>query len=412
MPARHIKALAAVALSLCFAHAAAADNSGREWRQVFLDGPIEATLPDGSTRVLDPSCSGGPKMTADGIQPADTQYSFFIRAGNPNKLLVAFDGGGACWDAFTCIASPLGGASTYTQEIAATPGRLEAGGGLFARDNPDNPFKEYTQVFIPYCSGDIHWGSADTNYVLPTQAGSLPWTIRHRGTDNFLAVLDWLQKNAKREYRVDLKRVKDVTVTGASAGGYGSMLGYAYVAEMTPGAHHNLVSDAAIGVINQAFFDAALYNPTGDTSWNIGPNLPASVPGFGPLLETAASNPASLVPMAFAALHDWKPDARYASLTTNLDVVQVAFYALMKGELQPTQATAMEWYGGMQSSVNATASLPNYRFFIEAGTSHTFIGDDQLTYEPGVHGVSVAEWVRAMVKPGNRPWDNLDAGAP
>ncbi len=408
-----IALLTTLVAGLALATTAQADRSG--WRQIFLNGPIETKLADGSTRTLDPSCSTGPTRAPDGsIVPANPQYSFFIREGNPNKLLVALDGGGACWDAFTCLGSPLAGSSTYAQAVDENPARLGNGEGLFDRRNPENPFKEYTQVFVPYCSGDVHWGSKDTTYTLPTPAGPLPWTIRHRGTDNFLAVIDWLRKNGRREYRVDLGRVQDVTVTGASAGGYGAMIAYAHVAELTPRARHNLLADASIGVLTQSVFDKAIYNPASpdSVSWGVQDSLPPWVPGFALLLPTASVNPNLLVPLAFQSLSAWKPDAHYGSLTTHLDLTQVFFYALMKGELSPSPATAAEWYFGMKGITSATASLPNYRYFIDAGTTHTFIGNDALTYGVGVNGVSVAEWIRAMIKPGNRQWENLDAGPP
>ena len=71
-----------------------------------------------------------------------------------------------------------------------------------------------------------------------------------------------------------------------------------------------------------------------------------------------------------------------------------------------------EWYFTMAALTGQTAALPNYRFFIEDGTFHTFIFSDDQFYQSGANGVSVADWISAMIKPGNRPWDNLDAGAP
>ena len=36
--------------------------------------------------------------------------------------------------------------------------------GIFNLDNPANPFADYTVVFAPYCSGDVHIGASDTVY--------------------------------------------------------------------------------------------------------------------------------------------------------------------------------------------------------------------------------------------------------
>ncbi|TVQ72828.1 MAG: hypothetical protein EA372_06700, partial [Chromatiaceae bacterium] len=59
-----------------------------------------------------------------------------------------------------------------------------------------------------------------------------------------------------------------------------------------------------------------------------------------------------------------------------------------------------------------TASVPNYRFFIEDGSFHTFLASDEHFYAVGALGISLRDWINAMIKPGNRAWDNLDAGKP
>jgi hypothetical protein len=115
---------------------------------------------------------------------------FFVQRGNTNKLLFGLDGGGACWDAATCVGSPLTGSSTYTVSLNGLPGTIAGAEGIFNTRNRKNPFRNYTKIFIPCCSADIHWGSKDTTYVLnPGQENELPWTIRHRGSDNFTTAL-------------------------------------------------------------------------------------------------------------------------------------------------------------------------------------------------------------------------------
>lgn len=413
---RHIcKAFASAAVAtLALVLAPLTGHAGQGWDQIFLNGPIQATLPDGSQRTVNPSCSAGPVATPAGPRPADPQFSFFVRKGNPNKVILALDGGGACWNALTCIGTPLANQSTYSQTVNETPAALDQAGGLFDSSNTQNPYHEYTKVFVPYCTADVHWGSKDTTYVLPLGPGvNLPWTIRHRGAENLIAVLDWLSRNGRR-YQLDFSRTHDVTVTGASAGGYGAMIAFAYFAEMTPRARHNLVSDAAIGALTQSFYQTAFFNSgaPGSEAWGVAPNLPPWVPGFAAILPAGEAAPNSLVPMAFERLWAYKPAARFASLTTNFDLTQIFFYAAMKGLAAPDAATAFEWYLLMKGITAATAAIPNYRFFIDDGSFHTFIGSDAATYGVGPNGISVADWIRNMIKPGNRVWDSLDAGPP
>jgi hypothetical protein len=382
------------------------------WKQVFLNGPTDVTLADGSIITVDPSCSGGPVMTPAGPVPGNTQYSFFIQSGNPEKLLVAFDGGGACWDQTTCIGSVLAGQPTYSRIVDETPESLAQGAGLLDDGNPKNPFKEYTKVFVPYCTADVHWGSRDTTYILPLGPGvSLPWTIRHRGSQNMIAVLNWLQQR-HRMSNVDLRRVHDLTVIGLSAGAYGTLNGFGFLAEATPRARHNLVADAGIGVLTQSFFNRAIFNGAGTASWGVQNNLPSWVPGFSTLLVTASANPNILVPLAFQSVALWKPQDHFASITAELDGTQIFFYSVMTGNFAPGPTEALAWYIGMKGITSATAALPNYRYFIEEGTFHTFLGSDEHTYGVGANGISVAAWIRNMIKPGNRTWENLEPPPP
>jgi len=119
-----------------------------------------------------------------------------------------------------------------------------------------------------------------------------------------------------------------------------------------------------------------------------------------------------LMPLAFQSVAMWKPQDRFASITAELDATQIFFYSVMKGNFSPGLAEAVEWYSGMKAITAATASLPNYRYFIEEGGFHTFLGSDEHTYGVGANGISVAEWMRNMIKPGNRYWENLEAPPP
>ena len=388
-----------------------------EWTQIPLDGPINYELPDGDIRVLDPSCSAGPELTADGgLQPTDPQYSFLVQLGDPRRLLIVMDGGGACWDAVTCLGTPLLGASTYSQIVDETPASAEAAGGFFNTDRADNPYLDYTKVFVPYCSGDVHWGSRDTVYSfpLPGQA-ELEWTIRHRGTDNFLAVLHWLRTEGALQ-GLDLASVGNLTVSGASAGAYGAMVAFPYMAELAPNARLRLIADAGVGVINESFYKTALYDPGSPTSanWNVAASLPTFMGLDEALLATYAEQPLFLVPAWFVELARYRPRARLSMVTSNLDSTQISFYALMEvlgGRQTDLDRLPIEWYAKMQLITNTTEALPNYRSFVEGGTYHTIIGDDQY-YEVGESGVSLRDWNAAMISVGTAGWDNVDVGSP
>ena len=388
-----------------------------DWVQIPLNGPVAYALPDGSIRTLNPSCSNGPtRSDAGDITPADPQYSFLLQPGNPRQLVIMLDGGGACWDALTCLGSPLLGASSYTQSVDETPADADQAGGILDRDNPANPYLQYTKVFIPYCSGDVHWGSRDTPYSL--HLPGLPrlddWVIRHRGTDNFLAVLQWLRTTGSQY--LDLAQVRNVTVAGASAGAYGAAVAFPYVAELVPHARLHVIADAGIGVIDERFYKTAIYDPAQPDAahWGVVDSLPTFMGLDESFLAAFAEQPLDLVPAWFAELARYKPRARLAMLTSNLDTTQIGFYTVMELEagapLDPA-ALALGWYLKMQGITNATEGLRNYRSFIEGGTYHTIVASERY-YEAGQSGVSVRDWNAAMITPGTEGWDNIDVGSP
>ncbi|MEE4278154.1 MAG: pectin acetylesterase-family hydrolase [Halieaceae bacterium] len=398
----------------------------------MAEKPMEVVLPDGSARLVEPSCSGSPREGS--LEPTSRDFKFFVQPGNPNRILFFLDGGGACWDATTCVTLPFVGQSIHQEAINETAEALDSAGGVFDEDNPDNPYANYTKVFVPYCTGDIHWGSKDTTYtaVLPL-VGETEWTIHHRGVDNLLATLHLLNTEVMKNRRkplVDFASAKDITVTGSSAGGYGATLAYPYIAEFAPDARRlNLISDAAVGVLTEGFFQSVIYNTEmpGSSSWAIAENLPPWVPAFASpdsflqaVANTAQPTPlpgtnvvTGFQPALFQALSNYRPDARLSSITTNADIVQVQFFGatLPPGALTNLQTIGL-WYQVAAEMLSVTAELvPNYEYLLDNGTCHTFLSDGSCSlFDMGATGVSAADWITQMIKPGNRGWRTRDAG--
>jgi hypothetical protein len=73
--------------------------------------------------------------------------------GDRDKVLIYFQGGGACWDR----------ASTES-ELCFTSIDTQGENGVFKRNDPENKFSNYTIVHILYCSGDLHSGNVTRPY--------------------------------------------------------------------------------------------------------------------------------------------------------------------------------------------------------------------------------------------------------
>jgi hypothetical protein len=148
----------------------------------------------------DPGYDSG--VRADGpVCVAGTPYSVFTRQGDPKKLLIFMQGGGACWQGFyNC--NILGEAQSPPEE-GPFP-------GVFDPTAPQNPFADYSVVYMPYCDGSTFGGDNDVN----DPAFPFNRTRYHRGLRNASAGMD-----VAREMFPDAKQI---TVMGHSAGGVGA----------------------------------------------------------------------------------------------------------------------------------------------------------------------------------------------
>ena len=125
---------------------------------VYKDGfesPIVATA-DQWTWVPFPDAFCGDGSTVGiGINPSSTG----------TRLLIYLEGGGACYDELTCytLQTAANFTSGYSEAAfnaeAADTGYLAKPGGFFDRTSANNPFKDYSFVYVPYCTGDVHAGN-------------------------------------------------------------------------------------------------------------------------------------------------------------------------------------------------------------------------------------------------------------
>ena len=87
-----------------------------------------------------------------------TPYEFYVHEGDPRRIAIYFQGGGGCWNSRNC---GLDGQKTF--ENAVDDGdrpwvNKAAAGGILDAANPANPLREFTIVYAPYCTADVHLG--------------------------------------------------------------------------------------------------------------------------------------------------------------------------------------------------------------------------------------------------------------
>lgn len=317
--------LAACALMACDdgdpAATPAADAAVGDAISVDAAADMGAALPDppaaGTWIEISP---GGDTVCSRG-----TPYSFYVRGGAPDRVIVDFQGGGACWNDFTCSVAD----SLFSDRVAGLDAFLsfadQASGSLF---DPAGPFGDWTIVHVPYCTGDIHWGDAQVEY-------SNENTINHRGYVNARAALDWVESH----YAMPEK----VFVSGCSAGAYGAILHSAYLANHYTDSQVTVLADSGAGIITDSFLNDSLPN------WNAQANLPTFVPG----LDVAITD--LTLPDLYINIARHFPQHRFAQTATAYDADQIFFYGAMGGNRHAWPPAFRMSLAGIEAAVPTSA---------------------------------------------------------
>ncbi|OQW60648.1 MAG: hypothetical protein A4S17_10210 [Proteobacteria bacterium HN_bin10] len=358
-----LAALAALTLSGAANAADAPAETASEWRQVT---PQAIRI---GGREFTPTCS-----QARGADPA---YRFWFRRGASDGLVIFFDGGGACWDDVTCAIPRLRHAARdddgfYKAELidSDNPNRFS---GIFDLGNPRNPVRDWSFVYVPYCTGDVHSGSNTAHYTDPDTGEA--YTIEHRGADNFRAVLRWMKDSLAEPERL--------LVAGSSAGAYGAATHYTRIRQAYPDARTMMFGDAGQGVTTQAFLDQR------ERSWRF-----AAPRGLLP--RNAAITPDTDLVALLAARF---PEDRFAQYTTTHDITQSSFYALMGAE-----NACATWTNAMTEALHRRQGAGNFRSYVAAGETHSILRTPRFYTERSA-GAPLAEWLAAMLA-GAPAWRN------
>lgn len=350
-------------------------NVSSEWTMVTPDASV-----DYQGKTLEPTCGNG------------TPWVFFVKRGTVNKTLMYYQGGGACWNYLTC--------SLPTHKTSTGPGDNPANfqSGFADFDNPENPFKDWNAVFVPYCTGDVHWGDRVVEY---RGGGARSVTIRHKGFTNAQVAEKWA-----REHFVNPDQV---FVTGSSAGSYGAVVNSLPLQEYVwPSTDFAVVGDGGNGVITQEFLENDL------AKWGIEDNLPAWIPGLNvPLTELSADD-------LWTESALFYPHNRYATYATAYDGGaggQIGFYNIMLNPSNPLAwnnwwPPACEWNSIMRMLNDATrAQADNFRFYIGSGSRHTMWGNNKVYTDTTGNVPTVKDWLVAMLEE-TPDWVDVDSDDP
>lgn len=349
-----------------------------------------------------------------------SQAGIAYNSGSTDELMIFLQGGGACWNNGTCHPSlfrwgpvcnygsdsicawddsggtkplavnvehpdpfPADGGGQWTSDLGSVQSSL-----LFTR-RIENPLKNATYVYVPYCTGDLHAGDATRTYHKKAQLFDTPVAVTHHfaGATNMDAYLAYL--------RTRHPSVRVIYLTGLSGGGYGASLNVARVRAVFPEAKVHLLADSA-PMLQTNFF------PTWSAEWNL--QLPA-----------ACADCDAGFPQIIQHQIDADPSARVALLSFSQDPVITRFFysgGSTNSWLNPPFGTYTTNLVMLESQYESTS---NARYFRLAGQEHVMMQKYGVVQSDGGisapasspdGGTHLKAWIDAWAT-GTGAWDNL-----
>jgi len=330
-----------------------------EWTQIVLDNEKWGSM-----------CGDG------------SDYAIHIRPapqGEPlDNVIVALQGGGVCLFEDDCRG-----------RLQSSPGLFNAqddtplGAGLVS-DDPDNPFANWTKVYLPYCNQDVFIGGG----VVETLGDiSLPryGTINMRAGMRLARDIIWryMDEAGDTGFRPD----ELVALFGGfSAGGYGALYNYHWVLDDLQWPRTAAFPDAGGALDNGSV---------------------AGIRSLGPLKIPAWGTRNYLPPYCFAGDCAIGP-VNYAALSPRLKQVPEQQYLILSNQKDRTQqgdaffTDEAQWIDAMRKAYCDTKDLPGIQWYLTSesiNSTHVVSIRDEFYYGD-VAGERMVDWFwRAVTDP-------------
>jgi hypothetical protein len=330
-------------------------------------GDTTATVIVEAPQVIEPVANGAgwERIVPGGeCECADrSEFSFWVRQADAAKVVLFLEGGGACFDAITCAFTDAD--TYYDWNISALDDpEARSGMGIFDASRADNPFADFTFVYVPYCTGDFHLGDATTEY-------SPELTVQHKGWVNGTAAMTYLAEH--------FGDAAEVVVVGESAGGVAAPVYGGVVSELLRGAHVTVLADSSGALPESPELNTRSNEVWGTFEtmppWDVNAALTAEDWGFQRFWVQAGLHDPEIVMARFD--HAYDTVQTQAMQRAGLDTSD-------PGTTMRANETTIEQAGVVQRS------------FTAPGTGHVVVGHNDF-YETAVNGVALDEWVTDVI---------------
>jgi cysteine-rich repeat protein len=280
------------------------------------------------------------------------------------KLAIYLEGGGACFN-------------SYCDSLFTRGGNTPSAGGIFDRTNAANPLKDWTWVYVPYCSGDVYAGQADT---------MLGGKMRQfYGYSNITAFLERI---------VPSFTVDQVLLTGSSAGGFGAAVNIAQTQRAYGSVPVALIDDSGPPM------STAVYPPCLQTLWRTVWGLDKTI-----LDECGSdcSDPSKFVGDTFDHVRRQFPNLHAGLFSSVADQTIRAFagYGWANGYDKcgdiPSAVTAAVYTAGLDELRTHAAEVgPGFGSYYITGSSHTILRSGAF-YTTKIGETTIPMWIDSTI---------------
>ncbi|KAE8887451.1 hypothetical protein PF005_g22739 [Phytophthora fragariae] len=299
-----------------------------------------------------------------------TNATYFFQvfpAQSKKKLMLYFQGGGACIDDLTCAFGLQCMYETFS------PNAKPLSTGVLNRFNDENLFNDYNIVHLPYCTGDLHIGShveaiADSAlYSLLDMPECLGhnMTLHQVGYNNTKAVLDWAVEN--------FPNPEEIVISGSSAGALAAQALSALVADTWEVEENNIrysvLGDSYVGVLPSDYTAGKLISYYGTCELDL--KVTAK------LWDQCDDNELSVAEMMSYMIED-VPAAQWLFLNSMYDETQRYFYELVAEGILGYPFTDLisgeDFYSNMTAIINVYRNVSDQvSTFYANSTQHVYL---------------------------------------
>jgi hypothetical protein len=307
-----------------------------------------------------------------------TGYGINVHPTSRN-LLIFMQGGGACFNELSCRQN--------RDSWAATDANVETTlrtNWIMSRTSNNSPFKDWNLVYIPYCSGDVHTGSATSGYLGQPQVGFLNY------------------KKDLAEIVARFPNVDQVVLAGVSAGGFGVAWNWAWTQDAFGSVPVYALDDSGppMGPTYLSECQQQRYGALWGWADNIHPSCTTcDVPAgkvVRPLLDASFARSTS---------------TRFGLLSYDEDGTIKSFFAYGTDNCANWDSLQLPIYPsgmypmGLTELRQTWSSYPQVAMYVVTGGSHTFLETDIASVKTGP-SISMLDWIKKLIDKSDG-WTNV-----